>query len=44
MFWKLSMDNYQQLMSKLISLPQKSLRLSKEVLHLRKKIEILIEN
>ena len=43
-FWKLSMDNYQQFMTKLVSLPQKSLRLSKDVLKLRKELEIIIEN
>ncbi len=43
-FWNLSMDNYQQFMTKLVSLPQKSLRLSKDVLKLRKELEIIIEN
>ena len=43
MFWKLSMDNYQQFMNKLISLPQKSLKLSKKVLKLRKELETIIE-
>ncbi len=44
MFWNLSMDNYEKFMSKLVSLPQKSLRLSREVLKLRKELEIVIEN
>ena len=43
-FWKLSMDNYEEFMNKLISLPQKSLKLSKEVLKLRKELETIIEN